>query len=222
MGALGPSPQTNSEIEDVKIRSGRPRLLALLPVLVLSCLGLVGCDSKAGTAAVVDGHRITEKELSRYVPANAQPIPGQGGTSTPAKNFVLQFLVRNEVFPLLLAASGSPVTEAQLAAGKAQALEGTTERELTQQIVASGLSERFEPVVLRNRQLIAVLQAKLTTDKQINDALAKIKDKVSINPRYGSWDLGSLSVKDLGKKQLPSVLTFDQTLPGDVTQPTQQ
>lgn len=207
----------------MKIRSERLRLLAVLPVLVLGCLGLVGCDSKAGTAAVVDGHRITEQELSRYVPPNAQPIPGQNGASTPAKNFVLQFLVRNEVFPLLLAASGSPVTEAQLAAGRAQALQGTTEQELTQQIVASGLSERFQPVVLRNRQLIAVLQTRLTTDKQINDALAKIKDKkVSINPRYGSWDLGSLSLKDLSKKQLPSVLSFDQTLPGDVTQPTQQ
>lgn len=206
----------------MKIRSPKLRLLAVLPVLVLTCLGLVGCESKAGTAAVVDGQRITEKDLSRYVPPNAQPIPGQGGTSIPAKNFVLQFLVRNEVFPLLLAAAGSPVTEAQLQAGKAAALQGTTERELTQQIVASGLSEQFEPVVLRNRQLIAVLQSKLTDDKQISDALAKIKDKVSINPRYGSWDLGSLSVKDLGKNQLPSVLSFDQTLPGDVKQPTQQ
>ncbi|MEO6502175.1 MAG: hypothetical protein ABIQ09_09730 [Jatrophihabitantaceae bacterium] len=206
----------------MKIRSARLRSLALLPVLALACLGLVGCDSKAGAAAVIDGRRITEKDLSRYVPANAQPIPGQNGSTTPAKNFVLQFLVRNEVFPMLLAAAGSPVSEAQLEAGKAAALEGTNERELTQQIVASGLSERFEPVVLRNRELIAVLQTKLTTDKQISDALAKIKDKVSINPRYGSWDLASLSVKDLGKKQLPSVLSFDRTLPGDVTQPTQQ
>jgi hypothetical protein len=216
------APQTNSEIENVKIRSPRARSLAVLPVLALSCLSLVACDSKAGTAAVVDGHRITEKELSRYVPGNAQPIPAGQGASTPAKNFVLQFLVRNEVFPMLLAAAGSPVTEAQLEATKAAALEGTTERELTQQIVASGLSDRFEPVVLRNRQLLAVLRSKLTTDKQINDALAKVKDKVSISPRYGSWDPTSLSVTNLGKKQLPSVLSFDQTLPGDVKQPTQQ
>jgi hypothetical protein len=222
MSALNPSPQTNSEIENVKIRSRRLRLLAVLPVLMLGCLGLVGCDSKAGTAAVVDGHRIAEKDLSRYVPANAQPIPAGDGSSTPAKNFVLQFLVRNEVFPLLLAAAGAPVTEAQLEATKATALEGTTERELTEQIVASGLSEQFEPVVLRNRQLLAVLRTKLTTDKQIDDALAKIKDKVSINPRYGSWDLRSLSVLNLGKKQLPSVLSFDQTLPGDAKAPTPQ
>jgi hypothetical protein len=218
-----PTTRTNSEIEDVKIRSARLRSLALLPVLALSCLGLVACDSKAGTAAIVNGHKITEKELSRYVPASAPPIPtGDGSTSTPAKTFVLQYLVRNEVFPLLLAAAGGSVTEAQLQAGKAEALGGSTEAELTRQITQAGLSERFEPVLLRNRQLLNVVRAKLSTDKQVADALVKIKDKVSINPRYGSWDLNSLSVLGLGKKQLPSVLSFDQTLPGDVKLPTQQ
>ncbi|HEV2887113.1 MAG TPA: hypothetical protein VGX49_09410 [Jatrophihabitans sp.] len=196
--------------------------MAVLPVLLLSCLGLVACDTKAGTAAVVDGHRISEKELSRYVPANAQPIPAGDGSSTPAKNFVLQYLVRNQVFPMLLAAAGGSVTEAQLEAGKAEALAGGTEAELTQQITQAGLSARFEPVLLRNRELLSVVRAKLTTDKQVDDALAKIKDKVSINPRYGSWDPQSLSVLNLGKKQLPSVLSFDKTLPGDAKLPTQQ
>ena len=207
----------------MKIRSGKLRSLAVLPVLTIGCLGLVGCDSKAGTAAVVNGHRITDKELSRYVPASAQPIPsGDGSTSTPAKNFVLQFLVRNEVFPLLLAAAGGSVTEAQLEASKATVLQGTTEEKLTQQITQAGLNASFEPVLVRNRELLTVVQSKLTTDKQVNDALAKVKDKVSINPRYGSWDLASLSLRGLGKNQLPSVLSFDKTLPGDVKLPTQQ
>lgn len=207
----------------MKIRSVKLRSLAVLPVLALSCLGLVACDSKAGTAAVVDGHRITEKELSRYVPASAKPIPtGDGSTSTPAKNFVLQYLVRNEVFPMLLAATGTTVTEAQLAAGRAEALAGGSEDELTKQITQAGLSSRFEPVLLRNRELLNMVRAKLTTDKQVADALAKIKDKVTISPRYGGWDLNSLSVLNLGKKQLPSVLSFDKTLPGDVKLPTQQ
>lgn len=214
---------TKSEIEDVKIRSAKLRSLAVLPVLALSCLGLAACDSKAGAAAIVDGHRITEKELSRYVPASAPPIPtGDGSTSTPAKSFVLQYLVRNEVFPLLLATTGGSVTEAQLQAGKAEALAGGTEAELTQQITQAGLSARFEPVLLRNRELLNVVRTKLATDKQVTDALDKIKGKVTINPRYGSWDLNTLSVLGLGKKQLPSVLSFDKTLPGDVKLPTQQ
>ncbi len=207
-----------SEIEDVTLL-GKLRPLAVLPVLLLGSLGLVGCDSKAGTAAVVNGHRISEKELSRYLPANARPIQSSDGSnSTPAKKFVLQYLVRNQMFPLVLAAAGAPVTEAQLQASKASVLGGTTEAELTKQLVQAGLTERFEPVLLRNNEMLSLLRAKLTTQKQVDDALAKVKDKVSINPRYGSWDLASLSVVDLGKKQLPSVLSFDKTLPGDATQ----
>jgi hypothetical protein len=209
---------TKSEIEDVTILSGKLRPLAVLPVLLLGCLGLVGCDSKAGTAAVVDGHRITEKDLSRYLPANARPIvSSDGSNSTPAKKFVLQYLVRNQVFPLVLAAAGAPVTEAQLQASKASVLGGTSEAELTQQLVTAGLKEQFEPVLLRNNEMLSLLRAKLTTQKQVDEALAKVKDKVSINPRYGSWDLASLTVVDLGKKQLPSVLSFDKALPGDAT-----
>ena len=207
----------------MKIRSGKLRSLAVLPVLMLSCLGLVACDSKAGTAAMVDGHRITEKELSRYVSASAKPIPtGDGSGSTPARSFVLQYLIRNELLPKLLAATGTPVTEAQLQAGKAEALGGGTEAELTRQITQAGLSARFEPVLLRNRELLNVVRAKLTTEKQVTDALAKVKDKVSLNPRYGSWDDKSLTVVNLGKKQLPSVLSFDKALPGDAKLPSQQ
>jgi hypothetical protein len=126
------------------------------------------------------------------------------------------------VFPLLLTAAGGSVSEAQLDASKASVLQGTTEEKLTQQITQAGLSASFEPVLLRNRELLAAVQSKLTTDKQVTDALAKIKGKVSINPRFGSWDEKSLSLQGLGKKQLPSVLSFDKTLPGDVKLPTQQ
>jgi hypothetical protein len=194
----------------------------VLPVVALGCLGLVGCQSKAGTAAVVSGQRISEKSLSSYVGANAQPVQSSDGSSSiPAKNFVLQYLIRNQVLPMVLTAGGAPVTDAQLDATKAGILQGSTEQALTDQITKLGLSAKFEPVVMRNRELLTVLQAKLTSDKQITDALAKVKDVVSISPRYGSWDNASLSVLDLGKKQLPSVLSFEGTLPGDA-KPAQQ
>jgi hypothetical protein len=207
----------------VKIRSGKLRSLAVLPVLTLGSLALAGCDSKAGTAAVVNGQRISEKNLSSYVSANAQPIQSSDGSSSvPAKNFVLQYLIRNQVLPMVLSAGGASVTDAQLDATKAGILQGSPEQALTDQITKLGLSARFEPVVMRNRELLTVLQAKLTTDKQITDALAKVKDAVSISPRYGSWDTASLSVVDLGKKELPSMLSFEGTLPGDVKLPAQQ
>ncbi|MDQ2838538.1 MAG: hypothetical protein M3Y42_12525 [Actinomycetota bacterium] len=211
-------PTRNPENREVKIRS-----LAVLPVLALGCLSLVGCDSKAGSAAVVGGTKISESDLASYLPANAPAIPTNNGqTSTPARIFVLQLLVQNRVFPLLLAAGGKPVTDAELDAAKSNILQGQPEQALIDQIAKVGLKAKFEQVYLRNQELTSFLQKNLTTAKQQQAALAGVKGKVSINPRYGSWDDQSVALVDLGKKQLPSVLTLNDTLPGDVKAPTGQ
>jgi hypothetical protein len=201
----------------VKIRS-----LAVLPILALGVLSLAGCDSKAGSAAVVDGKKISESDVNSYLTAKAQPIQASDGTSAAPKLFVLEYLVRNEVFSLLLAGNGTPVSDSQLAAQRTTALGGSTEADLTGQITKLGLKAKFEPVVLRNRELLTIINSKLTTDAKVTAALARVKDKVTINPRYGSWDLQTVSLTDLGKKQLPSMLSYDGTLPGDVKAPTGQ
>jgi hypothetical protein len=199
------------------------RLVAVLPVLSLACVGLTGCDSKAGTAAVVSGHKISETQLSSYLRPDAPPVRSSDGSSSiVAKTFALQYLVQNEVFSALLAANGSPVTEADLATAKTSVLHGGDEQVLTDQITKAGFTSKFEPVVLRNHELLTLLQAKLTSNQQATAAIAKLRQGVSISPRYGSWNQQSLSLVGVGKKQLPSVLSFEGTLPGDVKLPTQQ
>jgi hypothetical protein len=209
-----------SENRDVRIRS-----LAVLTALALGCLGLTACDSKAGMVAVVNGARISESQLAGYVSPNAKPITATASdgsaVSIPARVFVLQYLIRNEVFPLLLARAGSPVSESELAAGRATAVGGD-EQSLIKQIADVGLKPKFEEVLLRDRELTALVGEKLTTQQQVTDALAKVKNLVTVNPRFGSWDESSLSVIDMGKKQLPSMLSFDGTMPGDVKAPTGQ
>lgn len=201
------------------------KLLAALAALAIAGFGLTGCDSKAGTAAVVNGSRITETQLSDYLAPNAQPITvsnSDGSTfGVPARVFVLQYLIRNQVFPLLLSSTGSPVTEDQLNADRAAAIGGD-EASLQKQIAAAGLKPRFEEVLLRDRELTDLVGKKLATQQQLTAALAKVKDVVSINPRFGSWDESSLRIVDLSKKQLPSVLSFDGSLPGDVKAPAGQ
>jgi hypothetical protein len=203
----------------------RIRSLAVLTALALGCLSLTACDSKAGTVAVVNGSRISESQLASYLTANAKPISATASDGTPisvpARTFVLQYLIRNEVFPLLLARTGSPATESQLAAGRASAIGGD-EQSLLNQIAAVGLKPKFEQVLLRDRELVALVGKKLTTQQQVTDALAKVKNLVTVNPRFGSWDEASLSLIDLSRKQLPSVLSFDGTMPGDVKVPTGQ
>ena len=208
------------ETRPVKLRT-----LAALAALAIAGLGLTGCDSKAGTAAVVNGNRISETQLSDYLAPNAQPITATNSDgssfSVPARVFVLQYLIRNQVFPLLLSRTGSPVTEDELSADRAAAIGGD-EATLQKQIAAVGLRPRFEEVLLRDRELTDLVGKKLTTQQQITDAVAKIKDVVRINPRFGSWDNATLTIVDLSKKQLPSVLSFEGSLPGDVKAPAGQ
>lgn len=204
------------------------RTLAALAALAVAGLGLTGCDSKAGTAAVVNGNRITETQLSDYLSPNAQPITGTNSDGSnygiPARVFVLQYLIRNQVFPLLLTSTGTPVSEDKLNADRASAIASIAgdEATLQKQLAQFGLKPRFEEVVVRNRELNDLISSKLTTQQQVTEALGKVKDVVSINPRFGSWDNSSLQIVDLGKKQLPSMLSFDGTLPGDVKAPAGQ
>ena len=76
--------------------------------------------------------------------------------------------------------------------------------------------------MLRHRELTDLVGKQLTTQQQMTHAMAKIKDAVSVNPRFGSWDKASLRIVDLSKKQLPAMLSFDERLPGDVKAPAGQ
>jgi hypothetical protein len=211
------------ETRPVKLRT-----LAALAALAVAGLGLTGCDSKAGTAAVVNGNRITETQLSDYLAPNAQPInvsDGAGGSfGVPARVFVLQYLIRDQVFPLLLSNAGSSVTADQLSADRADAIATLAgdEATLQKQVAQAGLKPRFEAVMVRQQELTDLVGKKLTTQQQLTDAIAKIKDAVSVNPRFGSWDKASLRIVDLSKKQLPAMLSFDGSLPGDVKAPAGQ
>ena len=53
----------------MKVRSVKVRALLLLPVIAVAGIGLTACDSKAGTAAVVNGTKISESRLNDYLGA---------------------------------------------------------------------------------------------------------------------------------------------------------
>jgi hypothetical protein len=190
--------------------------MVILPAIALAGIGLTACDSKAGSAAVVNGSRISETSLNQYITPNAKPITGSDGSSTPARQFVLGALVRNEVFSRMLAVTpGGQPSKAELDKAKATVLSGTTEQSLTQNVTQSGLDATFTQQYLRELEQLTILQGRVTTQAQLTDTINKAKLDVSVSPRYGSWNTGSLAVQQLSKKQLPDVLTIDASLPGD-------
>jgi hypothetical protein len=198
----------------------RIRSLALLPVLALLCLAVAGCDSKAGSAAVVEGRKISETQLNGYLTPSAKPIPANQGNAVPARLFVLRTLIRNVAFTKLLEAAGVEPTAQQLAAAKANALQGGSEKDLTDQLAQLGLATKFGPEYLHTLELLTLIQSRFNSQAEFDAALKKANVAVSVNRRYGSWNGTALTVSDLGSAQLPPNVRPDTTLPADV-KPTQ-
>lgn len=191
------------------------RFLAVAGVCALGAVTLAGCDSKVGTAAVVNGHKISESTLANYVTPAAKPLQSSDGTSSVApRTFVLQYLIRSQIFERVLNSNNDPVTSDLLDSARTQALAGGSEADLVKQVTGVGLSSSFEKEVLRYQELYTLIGSKLGADKA-NAALAKSSDKIVVNPRYGSWNSKTISLTDLSKAQLPSFLHFDNALPGD-------
>jgi len=179
-------------------------------------LTAAGCDSKAGVAAVANGHRITESTLSKYLTPTSRPIPLQSG-AMPARTFVLRTLIANEVLPELLSKKGGPVTDSELQEATGAALQGGTEADLLKQITGVGLSPKFEPVLLHNYRLLTLLEKRFGSQQEVLDELAKLDAPVSVSPRYGSWSNQNLGLTELSGKQIPANVTLTGRLPGDKT-----
>lgn len=203
-------------------RPARLRALALLPVLATAAVTLSACDSKAGYAAEVDGSKISESTINSYLTPNAQPVTASDGSSTPARQFVMTIVTRNRVFERLLevSAGGAPTTK-QLADAKAAALT-VSESELQANITKSGFTTKFTDQYVQQLELQQIASTRFTAEADLDAALAKAKLSVSVSPRYGVWDMSTLSVGGLAKKDLPDMLTLDTPLPGDAAAPAAQ
>jgi hypothetical protein len=196
----------------VKVRS-----LVVLPLVAVLGFGLAGCDSKAGSAATVNGHKISESKLTGYLTSQVKPIPLSSG-EVPARTFVLRTLIGNEVLPGFLAENGGQVTEEQVATAKSAVLAGRSEQAIVDQITGVGLSAKFAQVYLRSAELGSVLQSRFSSQAQFDAAVKKFHPAVSVNRRYGGWDASSLSVRDFGSRELPDFVKIDGGLPNDQKQ----
>ncbi|MEO6703906.1 MAG: hypothetical protein ABI140_21480 [Jatrophihabitantaceae bacterium] len=205
----------------MKIRS-----LLVLPVLALGCLGLTGCDSKVGTAAVVGNQRISESDVSRYL----GPTQTDAGTS---RALSLEWQIREKLFLAAFAKAGGTPTDRELAAlhdtavssviGQ-QASGSAGDQTLQGLVSSSGLKPTFAATVIRAFELEIAYAKKInaTQEAAVLADLVKQKIGVSVNPRFGSWNTATFAFASLGKKQLPGPLTLNATLPADVKAPAGQ
>ena len=204
----------------MKVRSRKTRALkaaVLLPAVALAGVGLSACESKAGSAAVVNGDKISEKTVSSYLTPSAAMYTTSAGQVVIPRQLVVETLINERLYGELYAENGGKPSAAALAATDTQILQGTTKADIVRQSLASGYQPSFTDIRIHVVEMQALLQGRFGTQAALKTAVDKLKFSVSLSPRYGKWDPTQLGVTQLGKKTLPDMLTLDHNLPGDVT-----
>jgi hypothetical protein len=184
----------------------RCRSLSVTALAVLCLGGATACQPHAGAAAFVDGHRVSDSDVSRYVRANAEPI---GSDAPSQKSIVLQTLVIGQLLSRAIEQNGGPARDEELAAARAQLLPEGTDTDIKGFLVRNGFTASFEPVYLRGKVLVTVLAARVDAGQdgtRLVAALARLHPRVSVSARYGEWDATNFVISTGPRAGVPSFL----------------
>lgn len=199
------------------------KLIALVAAAgaTLAVIGLTGCDTKVGTAAVVGGHRISDSDVSQYLTAASKPfsVQSQGGApeSIVPRSYTLTILIQSRLFSAALAKTkGGVPSEGDLSGVERQLTQGASEKQQQQQYTKYGFEASFAAVDLRNSALEQVLAQRLGLTNDITpllNAVRKLHAGISVSARYGAWNAKSLSVDSAPNDGVPSFIRLHPTAP---------
>lgn len=180
----------------------RVRRVAASAAVLLALAGLSACRTKVGAAAYVDGKRISQGDVNKYLQAGytmPSATPGQQQQNEPPRILALDTMIESRLLTELLGRSLGGVPTADDLSGlhdKALAvqlqlqLQGSdADKQLNDALVKSGVTDSFTSVFLRNLELKQAVIDKInaTSQNDIAAAIKKLGVKVSVNERYGSW-----------------------------------
>lgn len=175
--------------------------------LAVLCVGVAtACQPHAGAAAFVDGHRVSDSQVTRYVRPNATPI---GSDAPSQKSIVLQTLVIGQLLSRAIEQNGGPARDEELAAARAELLPDGTDTDIKSFLVRNGFTASFEPVYLRGKVLLTVLAARVHAGQdgtRLIAALARLHPRVSVSARYGEWDAANFLISTGPRAAMPSFL----------------
>jgi hypothetical protein len=185
-------------------------VVGMTAVTALAMGGLTACDSKVGQAAIVDGHRISESDLTKFV-SPAGPVPSvlaaaaKAGQSVYPKTEVVQILIQQELFERTLEKNGGVPSQGQLASLHDQAAATFLGTQLTGAALDSylesaqgdyGYASAYAQALLRTVELEAALAVKISAQSiaDVAAAVNKLGLQVQVNPRYGKWESKTLTL----------------------------
>ena len=187
----------------------RFRKIGACVVALLAASGLAACRTKAGAAAVVDGHRISQSDVNKYIAAGVTPPSASPGAPQPQARavVVLNTLIDARLMTAVLAAQGGVPSDADLRSLHdeaysvllgAQQTGAEADAALNSALRNQGFKASFADVFVRRIELKQAVIDKIKAQRQadINAAVAKLGVKVSVSGRYGTWSAEQGSLVD--------------------------
>jgi hypothetical protein len=187
----------------VKTRLAVVALAVTLPALLSACQ-----PAQTGAAALVGTHRLSEVKLQADVKDTVTaigPAPSADANTGQILDATIERFIRHQLIVEAAAANKISITQAQIDALIDSALTGGRTRADLEQLVAQQAS--VPPSELDSYAADALLQSKIestlapegSADQQSGALLTALqavakKVQISVSPRYGSFDFGTLSV----------------------------
>lgn len=178
------------------------RCAAVLAVALVAAAGVSGCgEQRLGSAAVVDGHRITTDQLQQTTRDFEKVVPGKPAATTQVS--ILQRLILSRVIAKVADKVGVRAQPGKVAAERDSLLKSVGGRKGLIQALAA----QQQPTILapsdvdswfRDRLLYNEIATKLAGGGNPTSAQNLTKTtrllsgtatsmKISVNPRYGRW-----------------------------------
>lgn len=171
----------------------RLRYLGAAVAAVLALTGVAGCKTNIGQAAVIDGHKISESDVNKYITPKAKPVIEQDQSTGRSiqfspRSWVMNTLINEQLGFRLLAAipAVSSITATQLDSQLQNDLAGQTATQVAEKTGLHGFTDNFYKIYLRVKELILVVQQQ--PQSAVQRAFSKVNFSVSVSPRYGTWD----------------------------------
>lgn len=187
----------------------RLRKIGACAVVLLAASGLAACRTKAGAAAVVDGHHISQSDVNKYVDAGFVAPSASPGAQQPQapRVIVLNTLIEARLMSRLLGSLGGVPSDGDLRALHdeaysvqlgAQQTGADADAALNSALTKVGLKAGFTDAFVRSLELKQAVIDKIKAQRQsdIADAVAKLGVRVSVSGRYGSWSKAQASLVD--------------------------
>lgn len=192
----------------ISVRALGVRSVAVAAALVLGVSGLTACRTNVGSAATIDGHRVSESDVADYLTSSAQPLKSSDGTQSVApKPFVVDILIRQRLYRKILQASptGAP-TSGQLTTLRRQYLAGSSTKATVERLGVKGYRPSFDSAIVDVQVLASLLNQEQQQGADLSAVLKKLRFPVSVNPRYGKWDTKNLRLVSDAKAGVPAFL----------------